>query len=507
MACTGIGPYTWYLYNSNWNLIDCADTSSTNYTFNNITTAGTYNVIVTSVGYTATTQFIVSGNESCCWDSNIYQPCNEGCSNSGDGVSTVKDGEDYLFTINNNYGAIELFFKKLNDSLGFNSSTNFNSHPFDVSVLYSSDVNKGSNVYFQGLLRSYECCYAEPGTEILFTSPCINEPVYKVLEFCNTCDTDQWISGYTFNQVCEPICPDGYILEPDLTTCSKHTITDVIISDITYTAFTGNQVVSYSSSGTMFFNNNLSDNLPYRITGDTTQVYDNIGNDIQPDTIINSGSLWYNVGNTSDGRLNSVGVWGTSGAPNPNLPLNEWIGFSLCINPIEIRKYYELLSGNTFCLGFACDNKIRVQINGELFFTSELSNGSEDFPFWKVFQMELPDGDNVIEFEGYNNDSQASLGFEIYFCDILTLSAMTSTTQLDGVTVYTTFNCRNEVIDEPVVFDVGEISGYICPNEYSLDLCFSGVPICIVLHPVYGILICFTNLISCCATSSTMDIS
>ena len=160
-----------------------------------------------------TTQFTITGNESCCWDTNIYQSCNEGCSQNGDGVSVTKSGDDFEFTINNNYGAVELFFKKINDSLGFNSTANLNSRPFDISVLYSSDNNKGSNVYFQSLLRSYECCYAEPGTEILFTSPCINEPVYKVLQICNTCDTDQWISGYTLTDGC-PInsCPYGYQL-------------------------------------------------------------------------------------------------------------------------------------------------------------------------------------------------------------------------------------------------------------------------------------------------------
>ena len=459
MACTGIGPYTWYLYNENWVLVDCVDNNSTSYSFSGITGTGVYNVVVVHAGVSGTTQFTITGNETCCWDAKLYQPCNESCSDS------------CQLTVNQNTGAIDVFFKKINDVLGFNSTININSRSFDVSVLYSSEDNKGPNVYFQSLLRSYECCQIDPGTEISFTSPCINEPVYKVLQFCNNCDADLYISGYTLSNICSS-CPDGYILESDGVTCSQYLTTSATTFDSSYTAYTGNKFGKYNAYGTDFYYQNLTGNLPYQLTGNSVSTYDNTSNIITPDINVSTGPLWYNMGNFTDGRLNNTGIWATLGAPTPNPPINEWIGFTYCLI---------LPNTSNYSIGFASDNESKFYIDGSLFFTSELLNLGSDHEFdrWRVFETHLTSGKHIIEILGKNDGWIASMGFEVYNAGISILSGMTTPSQLSAVTVFSTANLRSDVVGHVThLFTLGEYSGHTCPDGYSFDVCSSGSPVC-----------------------------
>lgn len=461
MACTGIGPYTWYLYDENWVFIDCVDNDSASYSFTGITGTGVYNVTVVHNGLSGTTQFTITGNETCCWSSNLYQPCNESCQ----------------LTVNQDNGAVDIFFKKLNDALGFNTTANLSSRPYDVSILYSSDDNKGSNVYFQSLLRSYECCNAEPGTEILFTSPCINEPVYKVLQFCNTCDYELGVSGYSINDPCFLACPDGYTADPDGTTCVKYEYSAVTISSTIYTAYTGSKQTAYSFR-TRFYKSQLTHATPFVMTGASDSIYDDNATEIGYDTVVSSGTLWANASTLTDGRLNNCGVWTTLGAPDPNPPIGEWIGFTYCVDlPVK----------DTYCIGLAADNKSRFYLDGELFFDSSqiYSSSNKDLIYWKVFERKLTSGKHIIVMEGLNVGAEASFGAEIYHSTIATLSAMTTYSELSAVTVFTTADFRSDVVGNPVtVFDTGDSSGYYCPDGYNLDYCSPMAPICTTISRV-----------------------
>ena len=451
MACTGIGPYTWYLYNESWNLINCVDTSSADYNFTGINTAGTYNVLIVSNGYSATTQFVVTGNESCCWDSKIYQPCDEGCQTNGDGISIVKGGEDFQFSINNTSGAMELFFKKLNDSLGFNSTYNLNSRPYDVSVLYSSDSQKGLNVYFQGLLRSYECCSAEPGSEILFTSPCINEPTYKVLQFCNTCDVDNWVSGYSFNESFCTYCPDGYTLDPDGVTCSKMLITGATAPQQNIVATSAGTSAAWCWNGARFYPslNTLSTPLINNGTDATNTIKDNLSNIVHPNTVVYSDFWGRNPNALFHGRMNNgAAIWTDSH------PQDLWIGFSACLYLNESKTYY---------LGIGGDNEVKISINGTEYVNLS-DNNTGNFQAWHVFPILLNSGNNYITLEGLDTGSAAGFGAEIYSANTLSELTAATTTNEAGL-VWSTKDLYG------VNFDIAGSSGYTCPSGYMYTNC------------------------------------
>ena len=219
MACVGSGDTSWYLYNENWKLIKCVNNNLTTYSFTGITTPGTYYVTVVNDTYSGTTQIIITGNEEYCWDTYLYQDCDETCSNINNGLNVIKTGDNFEL----NYtptGAVETFFKKINKALGFNSTKNISSRLPDISVLYSSKPNQGVGPYFETLMRSYECCVLNltNETNIELTSSCINEPIYKVLKFCNTCASSRKILDYYFDEYCE--CTLEQRASPIFSACS-----------------------------------------------------------------------------------------------------------------------------------------------------------------------------------------------------------------------------------------------------------------------------------------------
>jgi len=231
------------------------------------------------------------------------------------------------------------------------------------------------------------------------------------------------------------------------------------ISATTYgsfdTAYTGSISSSYGILGTLFYKSGLTGNLPY--TQYSSGISDSTNVIVSENILVNTGTLWGN------GRLNNAGIWATAGAANPNLPTNEWIGFSKCI---------ELPTSGVYSIGLAADNRVKLKINGELFYFANDGLISTNFTHWRIFEVTLSGGTNVIEMEGYNDNSNASFAAEIYQADINTLAAMTGTTQLSGVTIFTTRDFRYETNGNiPIEFDLGETSGYSCPTGYFLNTC------------------------------------
>lgn len=176
------------------------------------------------------------------------------------------------------------------------------------------------------------------------------------------------------------------------------------------------------------------------------------------------------------GRLYQAGVWTTIANPAP--PINEWIGFSQCIN---------VSSAQTFYVGLAADNAFRFKVNGQLI-VSETNAISPILPTpsaqyrdwdrglsygtWSVFPYTFQPGSNVIEMEGLNTGAFAGFAVEIYSGSLSAITAVTTTVQLDALTV---FSSSDKVGG---VFDTGDSRGYSCPDGYSLVTC-SGSPYCI----------------------------
>lgn len=250
---------------------------------------------------------------------------------------------------------------------------------------------------------------------------------------------------------CDCECPSGYTATTNCAICEKITITASTFSGTAVTVTAGNTNGNYGVYGTKFFQN--IDNFNYPLNYSGTSIADNngAGTVVSSQTTVNTASLWGNPSmTTTDGRLNNVGVWMS---PSIN---NEWFGFSHCLN---------IVSGGTYTIGIAGDNRVRFSLNGELLVNLTTAYNSYDFQYWHVFPITLEAGVNIIELEGYNMTSVASFGAEIYSADVDVLSGLTSTTQLSAYTIFSTLDKIGST------YDLSASNGYSCPSGYSLSVC------------------------------------
>jgi hypothetical protein len=259
---------------------------------------------------------------------------------------------------------------------------------------------------------------------------------------------------------CECGCSSGFTL---LNTgdCQYVDSIPVTLNGSLLTGYTGSIAGGYGVNGTQFFKTELTGNLPYLLTGVTNgYVIDSSGTTINPDSTVSSGNLWISNNNSSYGRLNNVGVWSVLGGNDPTTE-NQWIGFSKCV---------EIETSGVYSIGIAGDNRIKFKINSELFYFGNLSiTGS--FSIWRVFEVTLSAGTNVIELEGYNDGSLASFGAEIYNVGVDVLSGLTNEFELARFTIFTTKDYRYDETGIPLEFDLGETFGYSCPSGYFLNTC------------------------------------
>jgi len=266
-------------------------------------------------------------------------------------------------------------------------------------------------------------------------------------------------------------CVAPFSATPAGDACELIETTGATLESTQFTAYTGNDQIGYSVNGTRWYSLDLNtSDLPYNLQGTSTTLLDDSGVAVPFLAIESSGtnSLWQQTsgggGPYTQGRLNQCGIWGTPGAPNPNPPIGDWIGFSHCIN---------INQSGTYCIGIGADNKSRFYLNGELLFTSTglNNNVNDDLSIWKIFEIELTSGEHIIAMEGKNDGSEAAFGAEIYDATAAQLSAMTTTVQLDPVILFTTKNYRSDVVPGTFLFEFGEVGGspigYSCPPTYT----------------------------------------
>lgn len=168
-----------------------------------------------------------------------------------------------------------------------------------------------------------------------------------------------------------------------------------------------------------------------------------------------SNALWDSEGSSAKGRLNIAGIWTGSGS---GLPHNEWIGFSRCIVAPSTKVY---------CFGFAADNRMRLRLNGELIVEYD-TGANANFNYWHVIPIILNEGVNIIEMEGSNDGSDAAFGAEIYDTTPAVLEGLSTTAGLEPYILFSTKDGTGEN------FDIGENSGFTCPDGYAYDSCTSG---------------------------------
>lgn len=256
------------------------------------------------------------------------------------------------------------------------------------------------------------------------------------------CDGDTADTGDSAEliETCE--CPEGYDVTPDGDGCVRET----------------------SAAAT------LNGGTPYNVAaGDTSSAFSWRGG-VLPDGTADTDEPWIT-------KLNTVGVWAAQDAVVTDTsgntdPVDEWIGFAVCI---------EIETAGDYLVGLAGDNRIKLTVDGvEVFGMDETSDpfswgyiGSSRAPFeaWWMLPVPLMSGKHVIELYGYNIDSVAAFGAEIYgpfdggaLNDVAGHGTAIDLVEADSSLVY--FTTGNET-----VFDLGTDHGYSCPDGYTLDLC------------------------------------
>jgi len=245
-------------------------------------------------------------------------------------------------------------------------------------------------------------------------------------------------------------CPEGYTYNPLTDDCEQTESISPNCGPTIYTAVEGNKLAQYSQNGALFYED-ATGREPLTESG--ANIIDSLGN---PLTLVNtvSNSLWGDgtgVFPNYNGRLNTAGVWATTGTT----PTDEWIGFTACIDVLENAVY---------CIGIAADNYVRFKIDGVEIF-SATTGSVNTFRNWYVIPFTLTAGQHNIELEGLNTGGNAAFGAEIYATDTATLATFTTEPELTGVTVFSTANTVG------TTFDLGEESGCQCPEGYTLSIC------------------------------------
>lgn len=281
-------------------------------------------------------------------------------------------------------------------------------------------------------------------------------------------------------------CPQGYVRDQSGLNCVKTTSVAATNNGTTYTVVAGNKAAVYGALGAYFYQDVTT--LPLPITEDSPyRLKDNVGNTVAVLNIV-VNTLWGNGTSSSLGRLNNCGVWTNTGTGDP---LNEWIGFSACVDvPVT----------GTYCIGLAADNECRFKVNSVL--VAELAlGGTKTFNIWHVIPITLTAGTNIIELEGLNLGSIAAFGAEIYNATPAQLAAMTTPAQLSAVTLFTTQNQLGQA------FQTGTQSGYSCPAGYSLNTCGQGLTCSIIESIPYNCCYLLTNCVTGATIITSTDVS
>jgi len=253
-------------------------------------------------------------------------------------------------------------------------------------------------------------------------------------------------------------CPDGYILLQDGVTCQEILTVAATSTGTIYEVGPG-YTPTAGAWGGLIYQDISTLTLPIAQVGN--YLYDNngTGTALTANNLLPLPSI-YTIWNT---RLINVGVWTTLTSGPDALPVNEWIGFSVCVEAPETK---------TYCIGIAADNRMRLFINGVLTVKFDAPGpfvSTYPFDAWHIIPVTLNVGTNIIKLEGYNDGGPAGFGAEIYNATPAQIIAVNTALDLEPYILYST---KNLLPPNPTAyFNTGETSGYTCPVGYQLSTC------------------------------------
>ena len=276
-------------------------------------------------------------------------------------------------------------------------------------------------------------------------------------------------------------CPEGYDLIDD--ECVQLVSIEATYSGELLEVGEGNKNNNYTAYGVRLYSDITSATYPILGTGADNATYtvkaDNgagavipqIGSDVQ-------SNLWGSwapcATGTSQGRLNTVGIWAD------DYPDLTELCFEYCVEPTTTKQYL---------VGMAGDNAVRFYVDGTLVVnldTPTTSSANITFTRWHVFPITLTAGEHTIRVCGYNNESLAAFGAEIYDIDLATFQSTLLNPSVSPP------NCGNVPadLDPYILFSTENMIGlevpdpdnpgiWTCPDGYTLNECL-GVPVCTI---------------------------
>jgi len=176
----------------------------------------------------------------------------------------------------------------------------------------------------------------------------------------------------------------------------------------------------------------------------------------------------------NNGPVNRLAVWGNSNGLNLNnynhggadlLPVNEWVGFDVCINIPETKTYH-------VCV--AADNRYRIILDGNLVLEDQ-SGTTGVFNYLHIFPVTITAGTHILRVEGKNDGSKAGFG-----CEVLDLTALPG-----GQSVVDFLNAQTDYsnLTPRVIFTTRTATQfssnlYSCPEGFGLTNPTCDQPIC-----------------------------
>ena len=262
------------------------------------------------------------------------------------------------------------------------------------------------------------------------------------------------VTGMTFCD-CTPGCgcPDGYVLLPDGVTCEKILTAPATQNPTIYAVQQSQQLAGYGINGANLYEDISTKILPIKGVLASWKDDNGIGSILTSTNLLpspNAFTVWQD-------RLRKVGV-----RPNPRpLPI-DWTGLTCCITVPETK---------TYCIGFACDDYIKISINGVLQIQRiPPTPNAFTYTIWHIIPLTLNAGTNNIQYELNGFAPPDAMGFEIYDATPAQLALVTTEAEL---TPYIKYSSESLLPPNPqAYFDIGGVSsGYTCPEGYVLSTC------------------------------------
>ncbi|MBM4292388.1 MAG: hypothetical protein FJ138_13930, partial [Deltaproteobacteria bacterium] len=234
-------------------------------------------------------------------------------------------------------------------------------------------------------------------------------------------------------------CPDGFSVNPAGDGCVRATAAAATHAGARYAVCDAGGSPAYGWGGALYLNTD----------GDPTN-----------DAV---ASPYWGATSASDsvnGRLNQVGVWACDAATSAvgTAPVGEWIGFARCLTVERAGDYL---------VGIAGDNRVRLKLNGQLVFERDDAN-TANFNYWHMRKVSLSAGLNIIELFGKNDGLIAAFGAEIsgpFEPGTLNTEDQQRAADYAGRLIFSTRDMQGQA------FDLGEASGWRCPEGVALNLC------------------------------------